>query len=188
MVYLNGSTVDTWLCDREAFCLAFMEHTFTWHHAVGADLELLREQIREVHGEWVAIVHEWQAQRFRSETESLSFTKIFAILLCVLSKKQYIGEMKAYETFRKPAPEFAGTDEQKQALLEDLLGAPEAVSALDFCLAILNFYESKRLDRRTPFQFRMTESGRHDLLVMLTSGDANPTAVYLSLEGFYARD
>ena len=185
MVRLGKETIETWLADRDSFCLAYMEYTFSWHHPVGADLELLRSEIEESHAEWVATVTEWRTMRFRQETESLSYTKIFAILLCALCKRKYIGEMKPYEPFRRAMPEFQGTDEQRQAILEDLLGAPEAVSALQFCLAVLNHYEQKRLDRKTPFVFRMTEQGRHDLLVLLTGDEPSPIAVYLCLESLY---
>lgn len=188
MVRLSKGTVEQWLANCEEFSHCFMEYTFTWHHAVGADLDLLAEHIKEAHAEWTSVVAEWRTQRFRQETEGLSYTKIFAILLYALSKQRYVGEMREYEPFRQPRPEFNGTEEERRCYLDDLLGAPEAVSAFQFCVSVLNFYESNRLDRKTPFEFRLTESGRHDLLVLLTGADATATAVYMALEGLYSRD
>lgn len=188
MVRLTNDTVEAWLDDCEAFTLAFMEYTFEWHHAVGADLELLRSEIESAHADWIGTVTEWRNNRFQQETESLSYTKIFAILIWALCNRTYIGEMKEYVPFRHQPPEFNGTEAERLACRADLLGAPEAVSALQFCLSVLNFYEANRLDKRPPFAFRMTESGRHDLLVMLTSKEAGPTSLYIALEGFYARD
>jgi hypothetical protein len=187
MVLLNEHTVDEWLKDRDAFCLAFMEYSFAWHHAVGADLELLRAKLEEAHARWATIVQEWKTNRFRQEAASLSYTKVFGILLWVLSETPFVGAMADYEPFRQPAPEFAGTDEDRAYLRNDLLGAPEVVTAFQFVVAVLNFYESKRIDRKTGFVLRITEGARHDFLVMLHAREVSPLAVYMTLEAFYSR-
>ncbi len=188
MVILRNDTIEQWISDRDKFCLDFMEASFESHHAIGVDLDLHRNEIESAHDNWVAMITEWQTKRFRQETESLSYTKIMAILLWSLSQRSFIGDMREYASFRKPVPVFNGSDERREELRADLLGAPEAVTALQFCLGVLNFYEGKRIDRKTGFVFRVTESGRHDMLVLLTSEDQNALSVYMILEGFYSRD
>jgi hypothetical protein len=188
MVILRKNTVETWLRDSGDFSYDFMHYSFEWHHAIGVNLELSRPEIIEVHSKWVETVTEWQTQKFRSETESLSYTKIFAILLWALCQRPYVNEMTQFNSHRQDTPTFNGTPEQKAEMVSDLLGAPEAVTAFQFCIAVLNHYEAQRIDRKTAFEFRMTEQGRHDLLVMLTSKEVSPIAVYLALEGIYSRD
>lgn len=185
---VKRDSVEHWLEDAAAFCYQFQRYSFGWHHAVGADIELLDGPIKVAHAEWVSTVRDWQAEKFQTEAESLSYTKILAILLTILCRTRYVGEMKKFQPMNRPEPEFAGTPEQKQEMLGDLLGAPEAVTAFQFCISTLNFYEERRIDRRTPFAFRMTEAGRHDLLVLLTGEHVDLMGVYLALEGLYARD
>lgn len=188
MFILDSNTVKTWLHDKETFSHEFMEYAFRWHHAVGADITLKREVIEEAHAEWFDVVEEWKKVKFRQGAENLSYTKSFAILLWCLCKRRFCGEMREYAPFRKPAPEFPGSDELKADILRDLLGAPEVVTALEFCIGILNFFEQRRNDRNSAFAFRMTEGGRHDLIVALASDKMSAEAVFLVLESLYARD
>ncbi len=187
MVYLDNNSVDKWLQEADAFCSAFMEYSFSWHHPVGADIQLLADEIKRAHSEWAAICHEWRTQNFRQEAASLSYTKTFGVLLWTLSKTGYCGEMREYEPFRHPRPEFNGTETERKAVLDDLLGAPEIVTALQFCLSILIFFETNRIDRETDFIFHMTESWRHDLIMSLAERRIDALGTYLALDAVFAR-
>lgn len=188
MVILSNDTVETWLQDREIFSHDFMEYSFAWHHAVGADIHLVRQEIEAAHDEWVEIVTDWKNNRFRQGATHLSYIKTFAILLSCLSKRTFCGEMKEYVAFRDAAPIFSGSDELKKEVMADLLGAPDIVTALEFCIGVLNFYEQRRIDKKDPFSFRMTESSRHDFIVALSRKQMSPDSVFLALENLYARD
>jgi hypothetical protein len=160
MVELYNRTVETWIEDGESFCLDFMKYSFSWHHPVGADIDLLREEIRKAHAEWVEVRHEWQMQNFKQEAASLSYTKEFGILLWALSRHPFCGEMRPFEV----------------------------VTAMQFCLSALSFYENRRTDRKTPFVFRMTEAGRHDLIMALSEKKSDALATYLAIDALFSRD
>ncbi len=188
MTKLTANTVDQWLADSEVFSLAFMQYSFTWHHPVGVDITLHREEIQKAHAAWVSKVQEWQASYFRQETFSLSYTKIFGALLWALSEHVFCGDIREYEGLQHPKPEFQGTDEERQEWVDDLCGAPEVVTAMQFCISVLQFYESKRIDRTSPYVFRMTESGRHDLIMALHEKRIDALATYLTLDAWFARN
>lgn len=188
MVTLTNETVDEWLKDCGKFCHDFQRYSFLWHHPIGLDIPLLSEGIAKAHADWVEKVAEWQASGFRQEAISLSYTKIFGALLWALSNHAFCGEISEYEPFREPAPEFEGTPEERAFWIEDVCGAPDIVTAMQFCLSVLQFYESKRIDRKTPYVFRITESGRHDLIMALYEKRIDALGTYLTVDAWFARD
>jgi hypothetical protein len=70
---------------------------------------------------------------------------------------------------------------------KDLIAAREVVLALDFCLAVISWYESNRIDRSEVFVFRLTPELRHDILSYLVSRQTDPKAIYLFLEALFVR-
>lgn len=89
--------------------------------------------------------------------------------------------------FHRKAPEFNGSDELRNELMQDVLGNPEIVTALEFCLFVLNFYERQRIDRKSKFVFRMTESSRHDLIAAISRNEMSAEAIFIAFENLYAR-
>lgn len=187
MITLGAETVEEWLGDCRKFSYEFLHCSATWHQAIGLFIEFHDELVEQAHSEWVRIVNEWKRDRFEQGAEYLSYTKTFAILLFVLSQKEYCVAIHEYEAVNKDAPQFNGSDDLKRELRQDVLGSPEVVTALEFCLMVLNFYESRRIDRKTPFAFRMTESSRHDLIAAIARREMSAEAIFLALENLYAR-
>lgn len=188
MITLTNTTVDEWLSVASSFSYDFSHFALLQHRALGVDIEFVSPEIEAAHAEWVATVHQWRNTLFRQDTESLSYTKIFAILLWSLSQRQYLGDIRKFvPTGHREDPIFNGPEEMRAAIVADLLGAPEIVSAIDFCIPVLAFYESKRTDRIEPYQFRMTPVLRHDLIVLLSTEKPSPLAIYLVLEAIFGR-
>ncbi|MEM1051154.1 MAG: hypothetical protein AAGI28_03580 [Pseudomonadota bacterium] len=187
MLKLTRDTVTEWLENDQVFAYEFMRYSYTWHRAVGLDIEISDELVREAHHEWVTIYNDWRKNKFQRGAVSLSYTKTFAILLHCLSKRLFCGTMREFVPTNKTAPEFNGSEELKAEIRADLLGAPEIVTALEFCICVLNFYEARRLDRAARFVFRMTETGRHDLIAALHSREMSAEALFIAFENLYSR-
>lgn len=188
MLSLEFDTVEKWLEDAETFSYEFMRYSMINYRAAGMDVTFDRPAVEAAHAEWQATVSHWQNHLFRRDTESLSYIKIFAILLWCLSKQSYIQQIRTYSAgARRSEYEFNGDEKLREALVEDFLGAPEVICAIDFCMAVIGAYEEARTDRLTPYVWRLTKSFRHDLIVVLTGGEINPQHVYVMLEANFAR-
>jgi hypothetical protein len=188
MLELNANTVDRWLADGGLFSYDFRRYSLVNYRAAGMDVSINEEVITKVHLEWLALFSHWQNHLFQEGTHSLSYIKIFSILIWCLSKEPYITDIHEYiPGTRRSEFEFNGSDDLKKLVVEDFLSAPEIICALDFCLPIIKAYESVRTDRRSPFDGNITASFRHDLIYMLSSGEITALQVYLALEGKFSR-
>jgi hypothetical protein len=188
MLELNASTVDEWLTKEGQFSYDFRRHSLVNYRAAGMDVTFSEEILTKVHLEWTALVSHWQNHLFPEDTHSLSYIKIFSILIWCLSKEPYIIDIHEYiPGIKRSEFEFNGSDDLKKLVVEDFLSAPEIICALDFCIPVIKAYERVRSDRFTPFEDALTNSFRHDLIYMLNSGEITALQVYLALEGKFSR-
>jgi hypothetical protein len=189
MITLTRETIFEWLSDSDKFSYEFMRHSIECRRAIGINLSFIRTELLKAHEEWVETCDIWKATYFQQDVESLSFTKMLAILLYCLSKRTFISEMKNYEqTGHRSEHSFGGSEADLEEERADFVGAPEIVCALDFCLSAINFYEANRIDKIEPFEFRLTPSARHDLIHVLGSHGQDAMSVYIALEALYARN
>ncbi|TBA76697.1 hypothetical protein ELH53_29630 (plasmid) [Rhizobium ruizarguesonis] len=188
MIELTENTVDVWLSDAEAFTYDFMRYADACAKSVGMSLSFSRADLTESHREWATMCGEWKAHRFEQGVESLSYTKIFSILLYCLTRRTFVTEMRKYSSSgRRSDFDFDGSLEERSEAAADLSGAPEAVSALDFCVAVNGFYEQARVDRNEIYSPRMTMSVRHDLIHLITTGTPTALDVYMAIKPIFSR-
>jgi hypothetical protein len=189
MINLDNGTVERWLGSAEEFSYDFIRYLHLYMHAIGVHADFVRAEVEDAHREWATICNHWQTHLFEQDVESLSYTKIFSVLLFCLSKRTFIENLSTYvNAGRRSDPVFNGTDIEQQEARDDFLGAPEAIASFDFCINIMNFYEERRIDREDPFQPKLTEAMRHDMIYFLGSPPADALAVYMALKAIYTRD
>lgn len=84
--------------------------------------------------------------------------------------------------------EFDGTSDQREEIRKDINAGRGTYLGFQFIIDVLNWFEKARVDRKTPFVFRMTWDLHHDLFVYLSSEKREPMPVFLILKALYARD
>jgi hypothetical protein len=153
-------------------------------------LEIAVDVLQAVWREWSETVNVWKKGRFAEAAEHLSYSKTFAILLHTASKKDLpFVHQQIKEILPKGGFKSLVEDEEvaREEIVRDVLAAPEIVTTLDFVLSAMNFFEKNRVDRHTPFSFRLTETIRHDMIVELHRGEMTAEAIFIAFECLYAR-
>lgn len=190
MIELNENTVEAWLDDAEKFTYDFMRYSVCCVRTVGVEPTFSRQVLYEAHKEWVETCTDWKNHRFHYGVESLSYTKIFAILLHCLSKRTFVTAMEEHvANDHRSEFEFNGSPQERAEAAQDFLGAPDVICALDFSIQVLCFYEVHRLGRREKFDPRLTESVRHDLIHFLVGSEPHSAlSVYMAIKPIFSRD
>jgi hypothetical protein len=187
MIRFEPDTLYSWLEDYEGFSYSFKRYCFTIGQAFGLDIRFDNNTLSLAHQKWASECESWRTQHFPHETDALSHTKVVALLVHNLATAPYISRVSEHEYTNDLDYRFSGSAEQYAEARTDLIAAREVVLALDFCLAVISWYESNRIDCREVFVFRLTPELRHDILSYLVSRQTDPKAIYLFLEALFVR-
>ena len=187
MIWFEPDTLYDWLQDGEGFCYSFKRYCVTIAQAFGLEITFDSNTLKLAHEKWAAECEVWRTQHFPNETDALSHTKVVALLLHYLAPAPYISRVADHEYSSDLQYQFCGTEPQFIEAREDIVAAREVVLALDFCIAVISWYESNRIDRKEEFNLRLTPELRHDILSYLVARQTDPKAVYLFLEALFIR-
>ncbi|WP_020694990.1 hypothetical protein [Reyranella massiliensis] len=184
---ISPTTIDDWLKDEEAFCYDFLRAQHFIVQSVGYAINPSSKALKEAHRAWKARCDEWLNGKMADPGKPLSLMKVLAILLYELCEAQWIRSLEEFDEEKAPAP-FAGTDDEKQEVRNDIAAGREAYLALQFVVVLINWFEKARTDRIQEFEFRMTLDLSHDIMFYLTGAQKEPIAIYLILKALYTRD
>jgi hypothetical protein len=187
MIRFEPDTLYDWLEDCEGFCYSFKRYCFSIAQAFGLDITFDSNSLKLAHQKWASDCEIWRTQHFPNETDALSHTKVVALLLHNLAPAPYISRVVDHEFTNDLDYQFCGSEPQYIEARKDLIAARDVVLALDFCLAVIAWYEGNRIDRKEQFAFRLTPDLRHDILSYLVARQTDPKAVYLFLEALFIR-
>lgn len=186
MIPIDEKSIDHWLEDFRAFNYDFKKFCFMQMRAFSVHAEFASGALENIHAAWKRDCEDWLENETHPSTSSLSHIKIAALLLANLNKP-FLLDMYDYEYKDAEPVELAISEEKAAAARADLVDGREAVLALDFCLAVVDWFESNRVDRKSAYHISLTEDMRHDLLVYLLGEPVDKKAVYLILKALFTR-
>lgn len=182
---MRAECLDEWLGDFGHFRYEFLRYCGEIAKALGYTFDFSQSVLEAAHAGWRADHDIWLAEKMGSDTSGLSPIKIMALLLHQLCRADWITEVREFENDEF---EFNGTDAERVETAKDFIAGREAFFALEFALAVVNWFEAARTDRTQEFVFRMTEDLHHDLLHYLLSNRHDAFTLFLVLKALYARD
>lgn len=186
MIPFDKNTLELWLGSCDEFNYAFRRFCFFQFRAFSVTAEFVPNVINEAHRQWQEDCDTWLAHEAHPTTKSLSHLKIASLLLANLNTP-FLGNMSEHEYNEESKVTVNLSPEQFRQARADLIDARESVLALDFCLAVIHWFEINRIDRKTPFHPTLTADMRHDLLSYLVTGKVDRKALYLILKALFNR-
>jgi hypothetical protein len=187
-IQFGPSTLYDWLSDFDSFNYEFRRFCFQIGQAFGLDLQFDGNTLRLVHQKWHDDCENWRTQHFPGEpAAALSHIKVSALLLHHLSAAPFFSAVYDHEYTSDLNYTFCGSPAQYDEARSELIAAREAILSFDFCLAIICWYEERRIDREQAYTFRMTRDLRHDMISYLVSRKTDPKALYLILKALFIR-
>ncbi len=187
ILQIKPDTVEKWLKDEESFRYDFLQAQNFLCQSVGYHFHPNFGELKKAHTAWCDACAAWQSDKMATPDKPLSLLKVLALALHALCEAQWMKELEEFDESAAPAP-FAGTEEEKEAVRDDIAAGREAYLALQFVTIVINWFERARTDRIQEFEFRMTLDLFHDIMVYLTTDKREPVAIYLILKALYARD
>jgi hypothetical protein len=189
MLELSPDCLDLWKKDFDKFRVEFLEYCHPVTKAGGYYLTFAQSLLSTAHSGWVAECEKWDAGYIMPDSDGLSHLKTLAILLHSLASVEWVTQFEVFD----PADErdghtFEGEKEDYDEFCAALNAGRGTYLAFQFCILIVNWYESARTDRAQEFELRLTHDLEHDFMVYLLSERREPMAIFLFLKALYVRD
>lgn len=189
MIRIDNETIDKWFENYDHFKYDFKRYLFIYCKALGIYPVFDDNILKVVHDNWAATIEYWAVALVANGTTKLSHLKILSVLLAQLVKLAWIRELRPFDIQSENLDyHFSGSLSEFDEVRADIVNGREAYLGLDFILNVINAFEAGRLDKETPFTFRLTEDLRHDIMIYLRSDTVDPIALFLIIKAMYTRD
>lgn len=186
MIPIDANSLDRWIEDFDAFNYDFKKFCFLHMRAFSVHADFAPGALEAIHATWKRDCEDWLENEAHPSTSNLSHIKIAGLLLASL-RTAFLLDMYDYEYKDAERVMLAISGDRAAAARADLVDGREAVLALDFCLAVVDWFEANRVDRKSEYVVTLTEDMRHDLLVYLLGEQVDKKALYLILKALFTR-
>lgn len=184
---ISERCLDHWASDFDAFSYDFLFYCQCYAKAVGYWFKLDGEALKIAHSNWCAQCQLWEKTLVMPDSNGLSHVKMVAILLTELASIDWLGELLEFAGEERDGYEFTGEPAERDDIRRDINGGGGTYLAFEFAIMVLNYFESRRIDREGDFVFRATADVLHDILVYLSSARRDSMSTYLILNALYVR-
>lgn len=188
---LTPECLDEWLTEYDAFFRALMTFSQPVTKCCGYSFEYDSAALHAIHDAWKSECEVWQRTILMPDSNGLSHIKMLAILMYLLAKVPWLTKLDEFdfEASRDAERyEFNGSAGERENARKDINAGHGAYLGYQFAMAVINWFEVGRIDKRQPYVFRMTHDMEHDILVYLLSERRDPMAIFLVLKALFLRD
>jgi hypothetical protein len=187
MLRLKQDCLDVWVADFDRFAHDFLYYSGCYAKALGYSFDPDFESLKIAHKSWQASCEKWEKQLVMPDSKGLSHIKMMAILLTDLACLEWMRDLAEFDGDERNGFVFSGTAEERAEIRRDINGGGGTYLALEFAIAVINYFEQNRTDRVGPFVFRATPDVIHDIFVYLNSPVRDAMSTFLILNALYTR-
>jgi hypothetical protein len=189
MLVLTTDCLDRWAQSFDDFRLDFLHYCHPLTKAGGYSFTFNQSVMKAAHERWVEACSTWEKAFIMPNSQGLSHLKMMALLLHALSCEEWVRELCDFDSeLERDGHVFTGDEDDLEEFRRDINAGRGTYLAFQFCTQVINWFENGRIDRKQPFEVRLTNDLEHDFMVYLLSERREPMAIFLILKALYVRD